>query len=434
MKTLRIIILLTLLSFSEASFAMEPQSSSSNDSALFVPKRAIVINGNPRKGSDLIAVLYDKTGLHFSDPNAPRFLFLDREGRVALGIGGYLKGTFNGDFKGSLPDGSSFNTFNIATPNDPARRQSISANVNRSKLLLQLVGRNATLGYFQLYIQTDFTGNGDTGYGLRLKQAWGKVKNVTVGLAHSTWVDGAAGTPVIDEAGPAGEATGRNILVRYGKSLGKGWSMAAGVEIPISSYITYTTNASTQAIKQRVPDIPVNFQYRWRSNHIRLSGLLRNLSYRDLTHNSNHIRTGWAVQLSGVQNIAKFLDIYYQGAYGRGYGRYIKSLEMNGFDLVYDTSEGRMKAPEICSFEIGATCQFTPNLLLATSYSQARTFGLRHLGGNTYRYSQYVSATALFNLLPDLRLGLEYLYGMRKNYDNSTGQANRIAAMMQYSF
>ena len=34
----------------------------------------------------------------------------------------------------------------------------------------------------------------------------------------------------------------------------------------------------------------------------------------------------------------------------------------------------------------------------------------------------------------DLRLGLEYIHGTRKNADGEHGRANRFEAMVQYSF
>ena len=58
-----------------------------------IPQRAVVATGDPEQAGALVAVLYDTHDLHYADPSAPRFLFFDRKGKVALGIGGYIKGT-----------------------------------------------------------------------------------------------------------------------------------------------------------------------------------------------------------------------------------------------------------------------------------------------------------------------------------------------------
>ena len=50
---------------------------------------SIIITDEPYPSdNETIKAIYEANGLHFQDPRAPRFLFLDRKGRVALGIGG----------------------------------------------------------------------------------------------------------------------------------------------------------------------------------------------------------------------------------------------------------------------------------------------------------------------------------------------------------
>ena len=71
---------------------------------------------------------------------------------------------------------------------------------------------------------------------------------------------------------------------------------------------------------------------------------------------------------------------------------------------------------------------------LAAAYSQVRTFGIGYLGGDTYRYSQYATLSGFYDIIPDFRIGAEYIFGTRTNYSGESGKANRIMAMIQYSF
>lgn len=400
---------------------------------LYIPERAIVVTGNQQKASDLMAVLYNRSDLHYSDPNAPRFLFFDREGKVAFGIGGYAKGTVQYDFDGSINEGSSFTTYDIPVPLNPAQRNAFDGTANHSTIFLQLVGRSSKFGYYQMYIQTNFSGNGPNGYGLKLKQAYVSLGNVTAGLTRSTFVDGSAGTPTIDDEGPAGEATGKNILLRYARTFGKGFRVAASVEVPQTSF---TTNEYVSHISQRVPDIPVNIQYSWDNgnSHIRLSGLLRDLSYRDLVTSKNQFKFGWAAQLSGTWAVTPAFRTYFQGAYGRGYGRYVNDLEGNGFDLIPSTTPGKMEAPRTMNYELGLQYNVTPALFFAGSYSRATVFGQSHLGPDTYRYGQYLSVSGFYDVVSELRIGIEYLHGNRKDVSGQSGRANRIMGMIQYNF
>lgn len=398
-----------------------------------VPDRAVVATGDAANAGALVAVLYDTRGLHFTDPSAPRFLFLDREGKVALGIGGYLKGTIQYDFGGAIDDGASFDTYDIPVPNNPAQRNQFYANANHSTIFLDLVGRSARFGFYRLYMQTEFSGGSRTDYGLALRQAYLKVGYVTAGLANSTFVDAEAGTPGIDDQGPAGEVSQKNILANYAPRFSDHISGAIGIEMPS---VSYTNSTSTEKINQRVPDIPAYVQYEWGggTSHVRLSGLLRNLSYRDLATARNRFVTGWAVQLSGIAHLTKDFYVYYQGAYGHGYAAYVNDLKDNGFDLAYSETEGKMIAPAMSNYEFGARYDLTSNCFMTLAYSEARTYKQGYRGGDTYKSGRYLAVNAFYKPFPDLTVGAEYLYGRRKNYSGETGRANRIMALLQYTF
>ena len=85
-----------------------------------IPHRAIILSGNPDNPDHRanIATMYSRENLAFEDPASPRFLFLDKKGKVALGIGGYLKAVAMYDFSGAI-DNNLFVTNMIPAPFDP---------------------------------------------------------------------------------------------------------------------------------------------------------------------------------------------------------------------------------------------------------------------------------------------------------------------------
>ncbi len=86
------------------------------------------------------------------------------------------------------------------------------------------------------------------------------------------------------------------------------------------------------------------------------------------------------------------------------------------------------------NFEIGFQYEFSPKAFIASSYSQARLYGQHSLGSDAYRYGQYVSMSGFYNIVPDLQIGLEYLYGNRADINHVHNHANRINAMLKFSF
>ena len=421
---------------SAAIFAILASSSATvyahndKDDSFLIPQRAVIVTGDSLKGKKLIEVLYTPANRHFRDPSAPRFLLLDREGKVAFGIGGSIKGTASYDFCGAI-DQSSFITYDIPVPKNPALRDKLNASINNSSLFMQLVGSTEHFGNYQMYVQTYVTNLGDSGFGLRLRYAYLSLGYVTAGLTSSTFVDGNAGVATIDNQGPCGELYAQNVLVQYNPHFGNHWSAALSVEMPKA---TYTLAENTESLNQRVPDIPAYIQYAWgKKSHIRLSALYRNLSYRDLASGKNRFVTGWAAQLSGVAELTPALTMYYQGIAGKGYGRCVNDFAGNGLDLIPD-GNGRLKAPTGMNFEIGFQYEFSPKAFIASSYSQARLYGQHSLGSDAYRYGQYVSMSGFYNIVPDLQIGLEYLYGNRADINHVHNHANRINAMLKFSF
>lgn len=397
-----------------------------------LPERVLVLTGDSAKmGDEMMAILYDTKDLHFQDPGAPRFLFLDREGNTALGIGGYVEGLLSYDFCGAI-DNDGFATYDIPVPYNPAQRNRFAASATHSTIFLQLV-RKTRLGNLTAYVQTNFTGNSGN-YGVEVKKAYVKLGYVTAGLARSVFQDAACGLPTVDYAGPSGANSATNVQLQYAPVLSKHFSAAVSIERPVASYTTQ--NGMNESISQRVPDIPAYVQYSWGKgggSHLRLSGLLRNLSYRNLVSGKNSMVTGYGVQLSGLAQLNSYVTLYYQGVYGKGIARYDNDLSDDGYDLIYG-ADGRMTAPGTLLLVGGAQVNINKNLFVSGGYSLNRVYGQESMGGDAYRRANYVVANVFYTFAEDFQAGVEYLHGIRRNMNGESNSANRIAAMVKFSF
>ena len=381
----------------------------------------------------LIRKMYDANGQHFQDPRAARFLFMDKEGKVALGIGGYVKGTMSVDMDG-ISDNLDFVTYDIPAPMKTDMRNQFQMDASTSRLFLKLVGANTSVGDFTVYVETDFRGKDGHQYDLRLRQAYIQFGGWKFGRARSTFDDGASAPPTIDFEGPSGSISKKNTMIQYSHQFGEHWSTAMSIESPSESYTV--AKGASEAIKQRIPDIPTYVQYAWDGgkSHIRLSNLFRALSYRNLTTAENKYAIGWASQLSGVITASPQWTFYYQGAYGWGYADYLNDLGGSGFDLIPDGDSGKLKAPASMGLVGGIQYNFNPKFFVSASYSQCRLYDQSAMAKDTYKYGQYVAANAFYVPFSNCMVGLEYLYGNRHNIDGTSGDAHRINAMIQYHF
>ena len=403
------------------------------DTTAVFHERTHVVNGDAnRADAEVMRTYYSRENMSWADPLAPRFILLDRQGKIAFGIGGQMYATASYDFDGAV-NSSGFATYDISVPTDPALRQRFGADLSHSSLFLKLVGKSNHYGIYQVYMQANFTGDSG-GYGFRLKQAYVTLGHLTAGLASSTFTDAATEAPTVDPEGPSGQVSAKNMLFRYVIPVKNGFSAAISAEIPSASY---TEGVHTEAIAQRVPDIPAYVQYSWAENqHIRVSGIFRDMAYRNTLTGKNHLKPGWGVQLSGITNIDPygFAKVYGHIAYGRGFAHYVNDLGGNGYDLMPTGDDGEMIAPKMMAWTAGVYLNFTPKLTVTGSFSRAQTYGLSSLGGDTYRYGQYAVANAFYQVDSNFRVGAEYIHGWRKNYDGETGNANRVDLLLQYAF
>ena len=419
--------------FAAVGFYQQSAYAQSNTDTLYIPERAVILHGDSKSADkDVMAVFYSRENLAPNDPDAPRFLLLDTKGKIAFGIGGQLYATASYDMDGAI-NSNGFTTYDIAVPSDPAMRSRFGANVSNSSLFIKLVGKAKKFGMFQLYFQSNFTGN-NGGYGFKLKQAYVGLGNFTLGLTNSTFVDPATQAPTIDNEGPSGQISDKNILFRYVTPVRKGFSAALSIELP---QFTYTVSKETQSLSARVPDIPAYVQFSWGGGqHLRLSGIFRDLGYRDLKTSQNKLQPGYGVQLSTITNVDMYGIVQFFGhmAYGRGIGQYINDLGGNGFDLVYSQTTGKMEAPKMMGWTAGLIVNATSKLQFTGAFSRSQIYGLNYLGGDTYRYGQYLDVNGFYNIDANFRVGAEYLHGWRKDYDGETGEANRLNVLVQYSF
>jgi hypothetical protein len=358
---------------------------------------------------------------------------MDKEGKVALGIGGYVKGTMSVDMDG-ISDNLDFVTYDIPAPMKTDMRNQFQMDASTSRIFLKLVGADTQIGDFTVYLESDFRGKNGHQYDLRLRQAYIQFGGWKIGRARTTFADAASSPPTIDFEGPSGSVSTKNTMIQYSHQFGKHWSTALAIEAPSASYTT-DKNLS-ESIKQRMPDIPTYIQYAWDGgkSHIRLSNLFRFLSYRNLVEGKNKLTFCMATQLSGMITFSPHWKLYYQAAYGKGYADYLNDLGGAGFDLIPDGESGNLLAPYALGVVGGIQYNIHKNLFLSASFSQCRLYADDNLQGSDYRYGQYVAANVFYEPIDNCMVGFEYLYGNRHNMDGTSGNAHRINAMIQYHF
>ena len=378
----------------------------------------------------LIEGFYYDQFRHFQDPAAPYFLFLSRDATLAMGIGGAVRMRGYFDWDGAIP-ASGFAPYLIPMNPDPTKMRKFDTTPAGTCLFFRVIGRNKTIGNYQLYIEANF--NGYQARDLHLKKAYAQINDWTIGYANSTFSDPAAQPATVDAQGPSNKITPTNVLVRWMPRFKKNWVAAVSVETPSTSY---GTTESTKAIDNWIPDAAAFLQYEWgRTDHVRLSGVVRALSYRDLLTATNHYRAGWGLMLSTVFHPIPQLTLFGTANYGHGYASLGGDLLIGKYDLIANPDrDGELYAPASLGWCAGVQYNILPNLFVSTSLSETRFLPSRQVDGSEYRYGLFGDVNIFWNLTPRIQVGAEFDYGKRQNFSGEYRWANRVGAVCQFSF
>lgn len=396
----------------------------------------ISMGGNEVAKSDsireMLDMFYYNQYRHYQDPKAPYFMLMSRNGKLGMGIGGLvrLRGYF--DWNGSIP-ASGFSPYLIPIPKDPTSMRSLTANAAGTGLFFTVFGKDTKFGDFMAYFQADFSGYQYRGF--KLKKAYITAGDWTAGLAKSTFEDTAAEPETIDGAGANGVTSHTAVLIRYMHTFKDRWGIGAGVEFPESS--TSADGVNTKACSDYVPDFAAYGQFQWNDgdSHVRLSGLLRTLAYRDLLTSTNHNILGWAAQLSTVVKVLPQMNVYGIASIGKGHESYTADLGIGNFDLIPDAGNpGRLYAPTAVGYVAGVNYYFNTKVRSTLCLSEQRYYPRVNPDDSQYKYGLYGALNVFWDITPRFEVGCEYLAGKRMNFNGEHGCANRITAMMMLSF
>ena len=394
---------------------------------------ALKVNG---QDTLVLKVLEENAPKYFNAPGMPRFSVIGNERAFYLGIGGYIRGTASYDFGNPIPSPLYFIPAAIPMDGESGNSTSLQFSAASSNLFFNFVALPHTENKVGAYIDFGFA-QGMGNYGFSLKAAYLTYRNLTVGYTTSLFTDGAAAAQTIDQQGPNAMTFLFNTVIDYQWPINKHWKVGAGLEMPNvdASYLN-----STRAVNQRLPDIPVYVQYSWKEGKgwLRLSGIMRNMYYRDQVAMKTDDVVGWGVKLSGVSPLTRSLNLYSQSVFGKGISSYVQDLQGLGMDMVpVKGSGGQMEAVEVVASYLGLQYMISQKLSIASTFSEVKAFlpeNYEYMDDSTYKHGLYWVNTIIYRVSPVLTTGAEYLWGSRKNRDDTVHNNSRFQISMRVNF
>lgn len=390
----------------------------------------VIIVTIDKAGDEIVRIINESQLPYFHDPKAPRFLLMDKKGKFALGIGGYVCAIAEYDF-GGIVDYIDFIPADISA--SPKIRNQFQMDASMASIFLKLVGHTDLLGDFIVYTAGNFRGAGKT---FQLRNAYITFHDITIGYTYGGFMDASAVPTTVDFQGPNGAALYRATQISYHFNRLENFQFNASIEMP---QVKGSTNNEFEIGRQRIPDFTLSAQYNWNSNsHIRIAGIMRNMTYTSELHEKALSATGYGIQASTTFNITPQWQFYGQATYGKGIGSYLNDISTLNADLVADPeNESRMQILPMLGWYAGIRYNITSNLFMSSTYSLSRLYSQNNFPNHNtdeYHYGQYFAINTIWNVTSDMQMGIEYLRGQRNNFDNSRHHANRLNLSVQYSF
>ena len=392
---------------------------------------SIVVNEDQASTGDVEKAFKDNAPTSPRDNNLPRFAVVGKDGKFYLGIGAQFLGEGVFDWGGTMSS-PTLMTPSAITPSGAGNGSSLAFGWQSSSIHLNFVAMPGSKDQIGVYFKGNFMGNDNS---FNVFHFYAKYRGLTVGYTNSAFNDGAAEPYTIDFEGPNGYPFITLFTAYWQQQFGHNFSGAIGIDAPTASL---TTGSTTATVSQRIPAIPLYLQYGWKegAGHIRLSGIVRPLQYRDLDRTKNATLVGGGVQLSGMTPIAGGLSAQFNAAYGAGIGTYIQDDNGLGLDAVASTEAGKMEMVKTMGVTGGLTYNFSPKVSSNVVYSHVTNwFGDKAaVSGDTYRDGDYVAANVVYAINKYVSAGLEYDYGHRKAVDGTSLHTNRIQCQFAVTF
>ena len=396
----------------------------------------LAIYSNGYNGDSSTSIIFlESSPAHFNSPDMPRFSIIGKEKQYYLGIGGYVKATVGMDFEGVIDNPTYFTTANIPMTQTPGNGAKLQYSAATTNLFMHFVGMPGTDNRFSAYVNANFTGSNNSP---KLQYAYVMYRNFTIGYSTSLFTDVNAGPPTIDQEGPSGWTFVRTYVLSYKRNWDNiGFGISAEMPNPNPTY-----NNFTHSVYQRIPDIPAYVQFMWGDNgsRVRLSGLLRNMMYRqyelDALEAKNHNQMGYGMQLSGNIGLGNMITFYYQGTYGKGITSYFQDAAGQKLDMFPNQKAlNELVTPEAWGGFVGLQFNITERVFASATYSQVRVLSNDGFYEPDYfKGSQYFVANMFCRVKSNMLFGIEYLWGKRQNMDDGSNTANRIQTVARFNF
>ena len=277
----------------------------------------------------------------------------------------------------------------------------------------------------RIFVEGDFfggsgtEGNSDSDDTYRIRHAYGEVGSLLVGQTWTTFFDVAAAPATLDFEGSVSSVNRRQAIVRWTQQvLHEDLTLALAAENP--QFIIVPPPDITGDAVNPSPDFVARLRLdkeraQFQVAYLHRLGGFQPTGGRVITY------SGWGLNLTGVVLLGEDTSkVYSQFLVGDGIGSY------RGLPDAAPNSANTDKVLGLMGWMVGYTRDWTERLTSNFTYAENTLDNTLLQPADDVHRTTYLAANLIWNPETRVRVGIEYLYGLRENIDRQVGVANRI--------
>lgn len=332
---------------------------------------------------------------------------------VAMKFGGFVKADFIHDFN-PINSTDSFITTDIPVGAPPRTNTRFHARQSRLSFDTRWISDAQVI---RIYVEGDFFSEDDQ---FRLRHAYGEVGSLLVGQTWTTFTDVAAAPATLDFEGSVSNVNRRQAQARWTQTIfHDDISLALAVED--TRFIIDTPTGITGEPRNPSPDFVGHLRLMRERGQFQAAGLYRIVGFQP-TGQAVITRAAWGFNFTGVYLLSDSTKAYSQIVFGEGIGSY------RDLPDAAPTATDRSGLLSLFGWMVGITHDWNEDLSSNFTYAENSLGTTPFQNPNDVDETTYLAANLIWSPLERVKVGVEYLYGIRKNVNGATGDAHRIQA------
>lgn len=330
---------------------------------------------------------------------------------AAMKIGGLVKADFIYDFN-PIDSTDSFVTTSIPIGAPPRTNARFHARQSRMSFDTRWLTDDRLI---RVYVEGDFFSDGNR---FRLRHAFGESGSLLVGQTWTTFANVAAAPATLDFEGSVSNVNRRQAQARWTQNVfNDNTTFAVSVE---DTYFNIEPPMGiTGEPRSPSPDFVTRLRFKDDCAEYQAAGLYRVVGFQP-TGGPVITRFAWGFNFTGVRLLTDTTKVYSQIVFGEGIGSY------RDLPDAAPTAVNRAGLLPMFGWMVGLTHDWNEELSSNFTYAENSLSTSAFQSPADVQETTYLAANLIWSPTTNVKIGVEYLYGIKENVGGATGAAHRL--------